>query len=71
MVEDKVTRMSAQSAKIEAGRVLVPASAPWLQDFQVEILQFPHGRHDDQVDSVSQFLGWVTRPIFMGRISVI
>ena len=70
-VEDKVTRMSAQSAKIEAGRVLVPASAPWLQDFQVEILQFPHGRHDDQVDSVSQFLGWVTRPIFMGRISVI
>ena len=70
-VEDKVTRMSAQSAKIEAGRVLVPASAPWLQDFQTEILQFPHGRHDDQVDSVSQFLGWVTRPISMARISVI
>ncbi len=67
-VEDKVTRMSAQSAKIEAGRVLVPASAPWLHDFQTEILQFPHGRHDDQIDSVSQFLGWVTRPIAVPRI---
>ncbi len=60
--------MSAQSAKIEAGRVLVPASAPWLHDFQTEILQFPHGRHDDQIDSVSQFLGWATRPIAVPRI---
>ncbi len=46
-------RMSAQSAKIEAGYVLLPERAPWLQDFQTEILQFPHGRHDDQVPSSS------------------
>ena len=56
---DKVTRMSAQSAKIEAGQVLLPERASWLQDFQSEILQFPYGRHDDQVDSLSQFLGWL------------
>ncbi len=59
---DKVTRMSAQTAKIEDGHVLLPERAPWLQDFQTEILQFPRGRHDDQVDSLSQFLAWISRP---------
>ncbi len=59
---DKVTRMSAQTAKIEAGYVLLPERATWLQDFQTEVLQFPHGRHDDQVDCLSQALAWVSRP---------
>ena len=55
---DKVTRMSAVSARIEAGSVHLPERAPWLQDFETEVLQFPRGRHDDQVDSMSQFLNW-------------
>ena len=55
---DKITRMYAQSAKIEAGHVLLPREALWLDDFRTEILQFPRGRYDDQVDSVSQYLGW-------------
>ncbi len=59
---DKVMRMLAPSAKIEAGYVLLPERAPWLQDFQTEILQFPAGKHDDQIDSLSQFLNWVSRP---------
>ncbi len=63
---DKVTRMLAPSAKIEAGYVLLPERAPWLQDFQTEILQFPYGRHDDQVDSLSQFLMWITKPRHYG-----
>ena len=53
---DKVTRMSAQSAQLEAGQVLLPRDAPWLGEFKAELLQFPNGRHDDQVDSLSQFL---------------
>ncbi len=56
---DKITRMYAQCAKIDAGQVLLPRSAAWLDEFRSELLQFPHGRHDDQVDSLSQFLGWV------------
>ena len=56
---DKVTRMHAQSAKIEAGHVYVPRRAPWLEDFRTELLQFPKGRYDDQVDSLSQFLNWI------------
>jgi len=56
---DKVTRMATQSAKIEAGQVLLPRKAPWLDDFRTELLQFPHGRYDDQVDSLSQLLDWI------------
>lgn len=56
---DKVTRMSTVSAQIEAGRVHLPKEASWLAEFQAEIMQFPNGRYDDQVDSVSQCLNWV------------
>jgi phage terminase large subunit-like protein len=59
---DKITRMSAQSSKIEAGQVYLPQQAEWLDDFRAELLQFPHGRYDDQADSLSQFLNWIDRP---------
>jgi len=55
---DKITRMSNQSPHIEAGQVFLPESAPWLDEFKAEIMAFPNGRFDDQVDSLSQFLGW-------------
>jgi predicted phage terminase large subunit-like protein len=54
----KTDRMVAQSAKIEAGHVHLPREADWLDGFLLELLGFPHGRHDDQVDSVSQYLKW-------------
>jgi len=56
---DKVTRMYARCAAPEAGKVLLPERAAWLDDFKTELLQFPHGRHDDQVDSLSQALAWI------------
>ena len=40
---DKVMRMSAVSAKIEAGAVWLPRRAPWLDDLRTEILAFPTG----------------------------
>jgi predicted phage terminase large subunit-like protein len=55
--KDKQTRLHAVSAIIEQGRVHLPTNAPWLEDFRVELIQFPFGRHDDQVDCLSQFLG--------------
>jgi len=58
---DKLLRLSAQSAKIEAGQVHLLKDASWLNDFRDEVLQFPRGRYDDQVDSVSQFLNWIER----------
>jgi predicted phage terminase large subunit-like protein len=64
--KDKTTRMNAQSSKIEAGHVHLPNQAVWLDDFRSELLQFPWGRHDDQVDSLSQFLGWIAKPYAYG-----
>jgi predicted phage terminase large subunit-like protein len=55
---DKVTRMSNQTAQIEAGRVIIKEEAPWLDDLRAELLAFPASKHDDQVDSLSQFLTW-------------
>lgn len=54
----KIDRMVAQTAKIEAGHVHLPKEAPWIPDFLNEALAFPYGRHDDQVDALSQFLAW-------------
>jgi predicted phage terminase large subunit-like protein len=55
-VQDKVTRMSIQSGKFESGRVVLPTRAPWLPEFEAELFTFPNGRHDDQIDSISQAL---------------
>lgn len=52
----KVQRMSVQCAKIEAGYVRLPKSQPWVEQFLLEMGEFPNGRYDDQVDSVSQLL---------------
>jgi len=57
--ENKVIRAAAVSARIEGRQVYVPAAAPWLDEFQREILAFPDGHFDDQVDSMSQYLNWI------------
>lgn len=59
---DKQDRLAAQSAKIEAGQVVLPDEATWPADFLSETLAFPNSRHDDQVDSLSQFLYWASDP---------
>lgn len=56
---DKVTRMAAESAAIEAGQVILPSNAPWLSDYESEMQAFPNAPHDDQVDATSQFLKWI------------
>jgi predicted phage terminase large subunit-like protein len=58
---DKVMRMSAQSALFEAGQVVFLPDKSWFGDLEAELLAFPGGRHDDQVDSVSQALAWLSR----------
>jgi predicted phage terminase large subunit-like protein len=55
---NKLMRMEAQSARFEAGQVYLPEQALWLATLLHELLGFPKGQHDDQVDSVSQFLNW-------------
>ena len=52
----KESRVHAISAAVEAGHVLLPISAPWLNDFIDQFSAFPAGAHDDMVDSASQAL---------------
>lgn len=50
---DKVTRAIPMAARYEAGMVYHLQGAPWLDEFESELLAFPNGRHDDQVDATS------------------
>jgi predicted phage terminase large subunit-like protein len=54
---DKQSRLISQIDLFEGGSVLLPKDAPWLDTFVSELLSFP-GRHDDQVDALSQGLAW-------------
>jgi predicted phage terminase large subunit-like protein len=61
VLADKRTRAVQQSAVFEAGRVRLPEKASWLEEFEKELLAFPNGRYDDQVDSAVQFLQWAAQ----------
>jgi predicted phage terminase large subunit-like protein len=67
----KVERMAVPSAKIEAGHVYLPNDAPWPDEFLVEVLSFPNGRHDDQVDSLSQFLNWAQHDAYLNTCPIV
>jgi len=54
----KLVRMAQHEGRFEAGLILLPKEAPWLADFENELLAFPNGRYDDQVDAVLLFLDW-------------
>jgi predicted phage terminase large subunit-like protein len=58
---DKLVRMAQHEARFEAQRILLPKEAPWLAEFEAELLAFPSGRYDDQVDALLLFLDWLGR----------
>lgn len=58
-VSDKQARLTQVSNMFENGLVKLPEDAPWLEAYLRELLAFPSGRHDDQVDSTSQFLNYI------------
>jgi predicted phage terminase large subunit-like protein len=50
---DKVSRVQSITPLIEGGRVFLPESSSWLDDFTTECQTFPGSTHDDQVDALS------------------
>jgi predicted phage terminase large subunit-like protein len=50
---DKVTRALGAVPRYEAHAVFHREGAPWLVDFERELLSFPGGANDDQVDAFS------------------
>src|SRR5438132_4631089 len=55
---DKVSRAQAVTPLIESGRVFLPQSAGWLDDYVDELANFPNGAHDDAVDSTTNALNY-------------
>lgn len=50
---DKVTRAGTAIVRMEAGQVFLPLGDPALDEYERELLSFPTGAHDDQVDATS------------------
>jgi predicted phage terminase large subunit-like protein len=66
----KQHRFEAATLAITNGQIFLPNSAPWLAAYLKELLAFPNGKHDDQVDSTSQFLyeaTWLLRLAKQGQ----
>jgi len=59
--KDKLSRALPLSAKMEAGQVYFPKYAEWYLELEKELLQFPAGEHDDQVDSLAYAILQVAR----------
>ena len=52
---DKVRRARSIQARMRAGKMQFDKDAYWYPDLEAEMLVFPRGKHDDQVDA----LAWV------------
>lgn len=59
VVKDKITRFASITPIFEAERIFIKDKTNWLFDLEYELLTFPNSQHDDQADSISQFLNWI------------
>lgn len=61
--KDKVSRALSIAAKSELGEIYFLKDAHWLTEFEKELLEFPAGKHDDQVDAFA----YITQMINPGK----
>jgi len=54
----KAVRMERASGTIESGGIWLPKDALWLSMVEEQLATFPFGKHDDLVDTISQFILW-------------
>ena len=65
--DSKEGRAAAVTPVWEAGNVFLPHPTvePWVAEhFVPELMGFPFGAHDDQVDTMSQALNWIQEQEF-------
>ena len=55
---DKATRLMTETGVMEAGKVHLPADAPWVSEWVAELTAFPAAPHDETADTLSQMLRW-------------
>ena len=71
----KLERFQEQLHLFVDGRVWVACDQAWVVTLINELLRFPHDRHDDQVDALTQYLAWTSSnarthpPVVMGTSS--
>jgi predicted phage terminase large subunit-like protein len=58
---DKVARAFAVTPLVEAGRVFLPEGMGWTADYISSLGTFPNAAHDDDVDSTTQALAYLSR----------
>lgn len=63
--DSKIARVHAISSLVEAGNVFLPHpdNAPWIEEFILQCARFPNATHDDFVDSMTQALARLSRPV--------
>ena len=61
---DKYNRAVPAGARYKMGKIYHLAGAPWLPDYEKELVEFPYGAHDDQVDCTSYAVQLVTMDYF-------
>jgi predicted phage terminase large subunit-like protein len=64
---DKAVRARSIQGRMSLQGLYVPAQAPWLADFRSELLHFPAGLHDDQVDAIG-LIGQLLDKMVKGRL---
>lgn len=70
VAKSKEERLRAQTGQMEAGKIVLPSEAPWLDAYLHELKGAPSCRYWDQVDSTTQFLdyamsrqGWINQDV--------
>ena len=61
---DKVTRIVSGFINFENGKVRLPETHPELENFINEYTYFPHGKHEDMLDSMELVLQLTKEPIY-------
>lgn len=71
--KDKESRVHSITALFESGSVYFDKKANYLNDLVGELISFPSGKHDDTVDSISQFLNYMNKPrasLYIGGVKI-
>lgn len=63
---DKAVRAQSIRGRAAMGGLYLPISAPWRAEFESELLRFPAGVHDDQVDALG-LVGQLLDTMLSGR----
>lgn len=63
---DKSVRAQSIRGRASMGKLYVPVTAEWYPDFRSELLAFPAGKHDDQVDALG-LIGQVLDRMIPGK----